>query len=317
MTRTALFRLPQMVLVMLGCTLLSFAVVNVLPGDIVHTILGEGYNAAGRRRAAAEARAGQAHDRAVPGLARQRAARELRQLLTTGQSVIGEIGQAAPPTLELIVIAQVFGILIAVIGATVAVVTRLRWLDAAITGIALAANSMPPFIAGLLLLDLLSTKYHLVSSIGWVTTSSGGLGGNLQAIALPAFVLSLAVFPAYLRIFRGELRQQLDGEEYVVLARLKGISTPRLIGRHVTRNSLFGLLTVIGISTANLFAATVIIEQIFSIPGLGLLLFNSVTNHDSTTVLGCISLIAVIIVAFNLLIDLSYAALDPRVRDTR
>src|SRR6185437_14609552 len=214
--------------------------------------------------------------------------------LTNGQSVIGEIGAAAPATLELIVIAQVFGILIAVTGATAAVVTRRRWLDATITGIALAANSMPPFIAGLLLLDLLSTKYHLVSSIGWVTTSAGGLGGNLQAIALPAFVLSLAVFPAYLRIFRGELMQQLDGEEYVVLARLKGISTARLIGRHVAPNSLVGLLTVIGISTANLFAATVIIEQIFSIPGLGLLLFNSVTNHDSTTVLGCISLITAI-----------------------
>ncbi len=317
MTRTALLRLPQMVLVMLGCTLLSFAVVNLLPGDLVHTILGEGYNA----QAAAELRVKLGLDRPLIVQYLDWLGNALHgnfgSSLTNGQSVIGEIGQAAPATLELIVIAQVFGIVIAVVGATVAVVTRMRWLDATITGIALAANSMPPFIAGLLLLDLLSTKYHLVSSIGWVTTGAGGIGGNLQAIALPAFVLSLAVFPAYLRIFRGELMQQLDGEEYVVLARLKGISTMRLIGRHVARNSLVGLLTVIGISTANLFAATVIIEQIFSIPGLGLLLFNSVTNHDSTTVLGCISLIAVIIVAFNLLIDLSYAALDPRVRDAR
>jgi len=315
-TRTALLRLPQMVLVMLGCTLLSFAVVNVLPGDIVHTILGEGYNA--QAAAALESKLGLNRPMIVQYLDWLGNALHgnFGNSLTNGQSVIGEIGAAAPATLELIVIAQVFGILIAVTGATAAVVTRRRWLDSAITGIALAANSLPPFIAGLLLLDLLSTKYHLVSSIGWVPASSG-LGNNLQAIALPAFVLSLAVFPAYLRIFRGELRQQLDGEEYVVLARLKGISTARLIGRHVARNSLVGLLTVIGISTANLFAATVIIEQIFSIPGLGLLLFNSVTNHDSTTVLGCISLIAVIIVAFNLVIDLSYAALDPRVRDAR
>jgi peptide/nickel transport system permease protein len=314
-SRIALLRLPQLVLVLLGCTLLSFCVVNVLPGDVVHTILGDNYNA----QAAAALRLKLGLDKplvvqyfdwlggALHG--------NFGTSLTTGQSVGAEIGTAAPPTVELIIFAQIFGIVIAFIGATIAVVTRWRWLDSTITAIALAANSMPPFIAGLLLLDLLSTRYHVVSSIGWVAPNAGGLGGNLQAMALPAFVLSLAVFPAYLRIFRGELREQLEGEEYVVLARLKGISTARLIVRHVTRNSLFGLLTVIGISTANLFAATVIIEQIFSIPGLGQLLFNSVTNHDSTTVLGCISLIAVIIVVFNLLIDLSYAALDPRVRD--
>jgi ABC-type dipeptide/oligopeptide/nickel transport system permease component len=156
--RTALLRLPQMLLVMLGCTLLSFSVVNLLPGDVVHTILGEGYNA--QAAAALRVKLGLDKPLIIQYLDWLGSALHgnFGSSLTTGQSVMSEIGQAAPATLELIVLAQVFGIVIAVVGATLAVVTRRHWLDATITGIALAANSMPPFVAGLLLLDLLSIE---------------------------------------------------------------------------------------------------------------------------------------------------------------
>lgn len=310
-----LLRLPQLLLVMLGCTLLSFCVVNVLPGDILHSILGEGYNA----QAAAALSNKLGLDK--PLLVRYvdwlgNALRgDFGESLTTSESVASKIGRVAPPSIELMVLGQVVAIVLAVTAAVASVVTRRRWLDRLITAISLVSNSMPPFVVGLLLLQLLSVKLHLISSIGWVSVSEGGLAQNLAAIALPSFILGLALFPGHMRVFRRELMDQIEDEEYITLARMKGITTARIIGRHVARNSMFGLLTVIGISTANLLAATVILEQIFSIPGLGSLLTQAVTTHDSTTVVGCIALISVVVVSFNLLIDIGYAALDPRVRD--
>ncbi|MBO0709503.1 MAG: ABC transporter permease, partial [Candidatus Dormibacteraeota bacterium] len=135
------------------------------------------------------------------------------------------------------------------------------------------------------------------------------------AMILPCVLLGLGIFAGHMRIFRAELREQLDHEEYVTLARMKGIGTWRLLSRHVARNASFGLITVTAFSLGTLLAGAVIIEQIFSIPGLGSLVFTAINDRDSPLVLGCVTLLAVVIVILNLLADVTYAILDPRVRN--
>ena len=142
----------------------------------------------------------------------------------------------------------------------------------------------------------------------------GWLGANIRAIILPSTTLAISIFPGYMRIFRREMQDQLESEEYVTLARMKDIKQSRLIMKHVARNSSLGIITLIGLSTGLLIGGAVIIEQIFAIPGIGTLIYDAIQQRDSTTVEGCIVVIAVAIVLLNLLADLAYAALDPRVR---
>jgi peptide/nickel transport system permease protein len=127
-------------------------------------------------------------------------------------------------------------------------------------------------------------------------------------------VLAISIFPGYLRVFRREMQDQMESEEYVVLARMKGINQGRVVLRHVARNSALGIVTLISLSTGLLIGGAVIVEQIFSIPGIGTLLLNGINGRDAPMVEGCIVTIAVAIVVLNLIADLVYVALDPRVR---
>ena len=118
-----------------------------------------------------------------------------------------------------------------------------------------------------------------------------------------------------MRIFRSELYEQLENEEYVTLARMKGMGTRRLMVRHVAKNSGFGLITVLAVSSGALIAGAVILENIFAIPGIGSLILQGVQNRDAPVVEGCLAVVAVVIVVFNLLADIAYMLVDPRVRD--
>jgi len=316
MLRVALNRVPQMLVVVIGCSILTFAVVNILPGDIVHSILGEDYT-----EAAADQLRAQLHlnDPLI-----------VRYFVWLGESLTGDlgtsllpphvevadlIGRALLPTLELVVLGQLFGLILGVLLAVVSVASRSRVVDRVISGFALVCSSIPGFVMGILLLGLLATQLHLVSPLGWASPFTDGWGENLSHILFPSIVLGLFAFPLFLRVFRAELVEQLDREDYVVLARLKGIPMRRVVFSHAVRNSSFGLLTILGVNTARLVGGVVVIELIFSIPGMGSLVTNAVIRHDAPTVMAGVSIVAIFVVVANLLVDLAYALLDPRVRD--
>ena len=307
-------RLLQMIPVMFGVTLLAFAVVNVLPGNILFQILGVNYS-----KASAAVLSKQLHLNQplivryfdwVGGVLHG----NLGHALINGQSVGTELWQAAPPTVELIIAAQVIAIFLGVLFAVASVASPTPWVDRFATALSLVGNSIPAFVTALLALLLFADHWHLVSNLGWAPPSQYGWGDNIRSILLPAATLGISVFPGYMRIFRREMQEQLENEEYVTLARMKGISQRRLIMLHVARNSALGIVTLIALSTGLLVGGAVIVEQIFGMPGIGNLLLMAISNRDAITVEGCIVVIALAIVVLNLIADLMYAVFDPRVR---
>ena len=308
-------RVIQMAVVVICVTIMTFALVNVLPGNIIYSILGSSYT-----KQAAATLSVQLHLN-QPLIVRYLdwfggvLHGNLGQSLLTHQNVASTIWAAAPPTVELIIGAQVFAIVLAVVLAAASVASPTVWVDRSATAFSLFGNSIPAFVTGLILLIVFSVHWHLVSSVGWVSPSTGGWAANISAIALPSIILAISIFPGYMRIFRREMQEQIENEEYVTLARMKGIGLARVVSLHVARNSALGIVTLIGLSTGLLVGGAVIVEQIFAIPGIGTLLLNGINGRDVTVVEGCILVIAVAVVLMNLVADLVYALFDPRVRE--
>ena len=294
MGRFIVSRLIQMVVVVIIVTFLAFMLVNLLPGNIIQAILGTNYTKAAAVQLTKELGLSQ------PLLVRyghwlgNAFAGHLGNSLVTHLSVASTIWQTAGPSVELLIGAQLFALLLASIIAIGSVMSGQAVVDRVGTSISFLATSIPAFVVGILLLELFSVQFHLVPSIGWISPSAGGWSQNLSAMVLPCFVLALVVFPGYMRVLRNELYAELNSE-YVLLARTKGISRTRLMMRHVVRNSLFGLITVSAFSLGTLVAGAVIIEKIFAIPGIAALILNGITNRDSTVVVGCVAVVAIFI----------------------
>lgn len=303
-----------MIPVLFGVTFLAFFTVNYLPGNIVVALLGSNYNPTAAAALSTSLHLNQPILERYFIWAGHAIQGNLGASLANHEPVITALKSAAPPTVELVIVAQLMAIALAVLLAVTAVASRWTWVDRICTALALVGNSVPSFVFGLVLLVFFSVHWHLVSAIGWIPPAQGW-GKNLGAISLPAFTLAMTIFPGYMRVFRQEMLDELENEEYVSLARMKGISTARVIFRHVARNSALGIVTLVGLSTGLLIGGAVIVEDIFSVPGIGLLLLNSINMRDATTVEGCILVIAVAIVVLNLAADVVYALLDPRVRD--
>jgi peptide/nickel transport system permease protein len=197
--------------------------------------------------------------------------------------------------------------------AFISVWTRSKIFDRFITVGALAGHSAPGFVIGLMLLFIFSIHLKLVSSFGYVPFSRG-IAANLGAMALPGVTLGLGVFPSQMRIFRGDMLEQLDNEDYVLLARMKHLSKARIIFRHVAKNSAATLVTVVGLSFGFLIGGAVLVEQVFSMYGIGNLLLNAINYRDAPMVEAIVALVACVVVVANLLVDLTYLLLDPRLR---
>ena len=309
-------RIPQMIIVVLGVTFLAFSIMFLLPGDVVQSILGDNYTPQAAAALNAQLHLNQSFLlRYFTWLGDFFTGNVGLSLVPPRQSVWALVGRSLLPTAEMLVIGQVIAIVLGVLFAVVSVTSRSRIVDRIVQAVGLICSSIPGFVLGLLLLTLLAVNLHVVSPQGWVAPSSGGWGQNLAHILFPSIVLALFTFPVIMRVFRAELVDQLDNEDYVLLARLKGISGTRVIFRHVLRNSSFGLLTVVGINVARLIGGVIIIEQIFGIPGMGTLIKDSVVQHDTPTALTCLTIVAIFVVVATLVVDIAYALLDPRVRD--
>lgn len=309
-------RVPQMIVVVLGVTFLAYSVMFLLPGDVVSSILGDNYS----EQAAVELREQLHLDQ--PFLVRYFS--WLGDFITGNvgtsfvpprQGIGGMIARSLLPTIEMLVIGQFVALTLAITLAVISAASRSKTVDRIIQTIAMVCSSIPGFVLALLLLILFAVQLKIVSPRGWVSPFSDGWGPNLIHILFPSIVLGLFTFPMLMRVFRAELLEQLDDEDYVTLARLKGIPGRRVIFRHVLRNSSFGLLTVIGINVAGLIGGLVVTEQIFAVPGMGTLIKNAVVAHDTPTALTALAIVAIFVVVVNLVVDIVYAVVDPRVRD--
>jgi peptide/nickel transport system permease protein len=306
-------RLLLAIPVLWGVTLLTFAVMNLLPGNAAQEILGA--NATPAELHILEVRLhlnepfwvryGHWLGGALTG--------DFGSSFTSGQQVTSILAQRLPVTLELLVYAFLISVCVAVPVAVLAARRPGGVADRLSMVLSMAGLSIAPYVLALVLIYIFAVKLRMLPALGYESLSQG-LAGNIRSLTLPAISLGLPLACFYTRLLRSDLVEQMQGEDYVMTARAKGIGPWQVLTRHALRNSMFGLITVIGLNLGTLVGATVIIEQIFALPGIGQVLLQSINNRDVIVVEAVVLVFAVIVVLANLVTDLAYAVLDPRIR---
>lgn len=305
-------RLLSLLLVVWAVTLATFLLANLLPGDPVLAMLGE--------NATPEAIA---HWRGVMGLDQPLVVRYGQWLWSllhgdlgisywTQDGVMAMILRRLPVTLELLVLTQILALSVAIPSAIISAWRRGSGFDRSVQSSALGLLSMPPFLIGILLIFAFSVHLGWLPATGFVPLSQG-MGANLASVILPVLALALAEFPIYTRLLRADLVQTLQ-QDYIAVAHAKGMPSRRILLQHALRPSSFTLLTVVGVNIGRLIGGTVIIEQLFALPGIGQMLVQAVYQQDYMVLQGIVLFVAVGFVLINALVDALYFVLDPRTR---
>lgn len=232
----------------------------------------------------------------------------------SGESVIDIIAARLPATLQLMGVALFIAI---VLGVTLGVISALKqysWLDYSLTFVGFAGISIPEFFLGMVLVYGFALQLQILPTSGMVTAGTEySLIDNLRHLVLPALALGIARTATFMRYTRASVLEVMNND-YVRTARAKGLNSFRVTTRHILRNALIPVVTVVGLSLPVLFGGSVIIEMIFQWPGIGLMFINAVTGRDSPVIMGYVLMSASIVLASNLLTDIAYGWLDPRIR---
>ncbi len=237
---------------------------------------------------------------------------DLGRSLLLGQDVLQAVLQRLPVTLSLSLYGLVLTLLIGVVGGIIAALRHNTIVDSAAMVIAMLGISMPSFFFGPLLVLLFAVKLGWLPSGGYVPFMTDPLGW-LGAATLPAVSLALLQVGLLARITRSTMLEVLR-QDYVRTARAKGLPAWSVVGKHALANAMIPIVTVVGIAVSLLVSGSVVIETIFSVPGIGQLLTQAVLNRDYPLVQGGLLLLTTLLVVVNIGVDVLYAALDPRVR---
>ena len=309
-------RLLLLIPVLLGVTFISSAILNVLPGDTASVLLGTNATPESLHELTTKLHLNQPflvrYWHWLVGLFHG----DLGRSLANNQTVSSILSRDLPVTFELLAYAFIVAIVVSVPVALVAARRPGGLLDRAITFVAMGGLSMAPFVLGILLILVFADFWSLFPAVGWVPISKG-LGSNLHSLTLPACALGLPIACFYTRLLRADIVEQMQREEYIVAARAKGLKGSAILIRHALRNSLLGLITVIGLNVGALIGGTVLIESIFSLPGIGNQMLSAIQQRDVPIVEGVLLVFAIIVVLSNLVTDLLLGVLDPRIRHGR
>ena len=231
-------------------------------------------------------------------------------------SVSDLILQRLPNTLAVVGVAYVLGVLIGIPAGMLSAIKRYSSFDYAATFLAFVGFSLPTFFVGLTLIIIFSIQLHWLPFIYDSTlrvTSLASLGDQLRQSIMPITVLSLANAALIVRYTRNEMVEQLP-LDYVRTARSKGLRESVVVSAHVLRNSLIPVVTLVALGIPTIFGGAIVTEQIFRVPGVGELLVTAIGNGDTPVVTAVLFIFAVLVVLFNLIADVAYTVLDPRLR---
>lgn len=303
--RRILFSIPVLLLVLL----VSFLIIRLVPGDPVKLMLG--INATPENVANLKKQLGldaSLGDQLVTFLKRAPSF-DFGTSLVKRDEVRSVIGTRVLPSLYLIVGSVLVALILAFPLGIWSAVRRNRPADHVVRLLTMVAFAMPTFWLGLMLILLFSLKLDVLPSSGY----GDGLVGVIRSLVLPSIALGLYLAPMLLRTLRSSLIEAL-ATEYTEAARARGFSPIRVVTKHALRNSMIPLVTVLSINVGFLISGTVVVENVFQIPGLGGLLVQSVLTRDYPVIQGLILLFGVAVIVINLLSDMTYALIDPRVR---
>jgi peptide/nickel transport system permease protein len=307
--RRILLSIPTILLV----TLIVFLLVRLVPGDVVDMIIGT-------QNFLSEEQILQMYEDF--GLDKPLISQYfiwLKSLVTgnlgvslrTGEDVADLLVQRLPVTLELALLSILFSIIIGIPLGMISALKKNTYVDNSIKVVGLIGLSSPAFWIGTIFIVLFSFYFDNFTIFGYVSFIENPLK-NLQIFLLPSFTLGLMIAAQILRITRTSMIDELS-KDYVKVAHSKGLSKNKVIYKHAFRNALTPIITITGIQLGYLFGGSIVIENMFALPGLGRLLLQSVNQRDYPVIQAIILFIVIVIVILNLLIDFIYTIIDPRV----
>ena len=308
MTRYIIRRILQLIPVIIGISIVTFLMMTLIPGDPVVLMLGQHISP----QTVENVRHGLGLDQ--PLLTRYfhymwnalhgDLGRSYIQHQTVSQMLTDKIPVTFRLTVVAMVIAVTFGVLIGILSA----VKQYSFWDTFATLFALTGVSVPTFWLGMMLQLLFGVILHILPVSG-----TGGEGFHLQNYLLPGFALGFASMAMYLRLTRSSMLEVIR-QDYIRTARAKGLSSRVVIFKHAMKNALIPVATQAGMDFAGLMGGAILTESIFSLPGIGSMLYNAISRRDYPVVQGVTLFLALVFVLINLLVDISYAVLDPRIR---
>ena len=305
-------RVLTLVATLIGASVVVFLVLEILPGNAAQIMMGPD--------AAPEAVHALAAKLGLDQPALERYGHWVAGMLTgnLGDSyaysspVFDLVAERLALTVPLALIAMVFTTALALTAGIFAAARHNRLGDVGLMGLTQVGIAIPNFWFAILLILLFSVKLQWFSAGGF-SGWGDGIGQGLQSLLLPA--LSLAVVQAAIlaRIMRAAVLEVMR-EDFVRTARAKGLSQRATLWRHVLRNAMIPVITVMGLQSAELLAGTIVVENVFYLPGLGRLIFQSISNRDLIVVRNCVMLLATMVIVVNFIVDILYAVIDPRVK---
>src|SRR5437667_2599488 len=312
MGRLVLHRLAATVPVLLLVTAGVFALLHLTPGDPIDAMMAESMDAEAKASLRKELGLDRPIHEQYAAWMRRLLRGDLGRSIRNGEPVIENVSRRIRPSLELALLAMAVSLLIAFPVGIVSAARRNTAVDRAGTSFALFGICMPNFLLALLLIFVFGVTLHWLPISGYVDPLEDGWDG-LRSLVLPAVTLGLALAAVITRTLRSSLLEAL-GEDYVRTARAKGVSEWGVVGGHVLKNAMIPVVTVLGLQLGTLIGGAVITEYVFALPGVGRLVVDAVFARDYPLVQGVILLIAVGFIVSNLLVDLLYGWLDPRIR---
>lgn len=309
-------RLLAMIPLLIGISFIVFALLNILPGDPVSIMLSSNPHITPDAETIAQMRAQYGLDK--PLLTQyfiflgNLLKGDLGTSMYTQQPVLEAIFERMPATIELALAALAISVAIAIPVGVISAVRQYSWIDHLCLVGTLIGVSMPSFWLGLLLMLTFSLKWRLLplSGMGYLYN---GIGDVIRHLIMPAFTLGFGMAALLARVTRSSMLEVL-GQDYIRTARAKGLHKRAVIYRHALRNGFIPILTVLGIQFGYLLGGSVIVETIFSWPGIGRLAVNSIMNRDLPVVQGTVLVFTLIFILVNLAVDILYAAIDPRIQ---
>jgi peptide/nickel transport system permease protein len=314
-------RLIEIVPTIIMITFVVFMMMQSIPGDPVVALLGDAYTEEDAERVREEY-----------GLNRSVFVQYFIWLgklvrgdwgtsILSGRPVLQDVLVRLPVTLELIVLSMAVALAIAIPAGIIGAVRRNTWADYTATSVAMVGVSIPEFFIGVLLLLIFSFGFGNLPSSGWVylpgtcptVVCAAGLVGNAQHVLMPALALGIGRAALLTRLLRASMLEVIR-TEYVTTARAKGLAERPIVFKHALKNALIPTITVMGLQVGFLIGGAIVVETLFAMPGLGTFGIDAIIARDYQQVQGFALVTAIAFVVINLLVDLTYTFLDPRIR---
>ncbi|MEZ5142825.1 MAG: ABC transporter permease [Acidimicrobiales bacterium] len=313
--RFVLRKVVYLVLVVIGVTFLTYNMLSLLPGDTADAVCGISCDDAAR-----------AQVRQQLGLDKPPV---LRYATWLGNAVTGDLGQSArskqdvtealgqrlPVTIELLIYAEFIALVVAIPAGLLAAARQGGLFDRGSTATAFFLLSIPPFVLGLVLSLIFAVNLKWFPATGY-TPLTESIPENLRSFFLPSLTIAVAELAVYMRLLRSDLISTLQ-EDYITMAKAKGLPPTKIMLKHAFRPSTFSLITIGGLNIGRLIGGTIIVEVMFALNGLGKYLIDGILGRDYIPVLGAVLVVAIGYVLINFAVDMLYAVLDPRIRHAR